>query len=123
MARNGHEGKGRLPGPNGFRIGLDFINCMAIIFPGPPKCSLEPTIRHKDIVIIDPEDREINPKSIYAVRLDTEGGCAVKRVRISNEYAVLLSDNPEFDPIILPKDRAENLIIGRVIWSWTSWVR
>lgn len=85
--------------------------------------SMEPTIRHKDIVIIDPEDREINPKSIYAVRLDTEGGCAVKRVRISNEYAVLLSDNPEFEPIILPKDRAENLIIGRVIWSWTSWVR
>ena len=85
--------------------------------------SMEPTIRSGDIVIIDPADREINPKSIYAVRLDEEGGCAIKRVRVSNDFAVLLSDNADFEPIILPKDRAENLIIGRVIWSWTSWVR
>jgi transcriptional regulator with XRE-family HTH domain len=84
--------------------------------------SMEPTIRHNDIVLIDPHDREIIPKGIYAVRLDSEGGCAIKRVRVNNDFAVLLSDNPDFDPIILTKDRAENLIIGKVIWSWTSWV-
>jgi len=87
--------------------------------------SMEPTIRSGDIVIVDPEDRKINPKAIYAVRLDSEGGCAIKRVRVSDNYVVLFSDNrdPIYGPVVLTKDRAENLIIGRVIWSWTSWVR
>ena len=86
---------------------------------------MEPTIRPGDIVIVDPEDRKINPKAIYAVRLDSEGGCAIKRVRVSDNYVVLFSDNrdPIYGPVVLTKDRAENFIIGRVIWSWTSWVR
>jgi hypothetical protein len=36
---------------------------------------------------------------------------------------VLVSDNPEYDPIAIEKANIPNIIIGRVIWSWTSWVR
>ena len=85
--------------------------------------SMEPAIRPGDIVIIDPMDREITHRAIYAVRLDSEGGCAIKRVRVGNEYVLLISDNPEYEPIVILKDQGEHLIIGRVIWSWTSWVR
>ena len=85
--------------------------------------SMEPTIRSGDIVIIDPKDLNITKKAIYAVRLDSEGGCAVKRVRVSDNHVVLLSDNPDYEPLVLNKDQVENLIIGRVIWSWTRWAK
>jgi len=93
---------------------------------GPDYHSMEPTIRAGDIVIVDPYDLEVVPGGIYAVRLEPEG-CAVKRVCRSDEYLVLLSDNPgplpEYQPLVVPPERSENLLIGRVIWSWTSWVK
>lgn len=85
--------------------------------------SMEPTIRRGSIVIIDPTETTISPKSIYAVRLDEEGGCAIKRVSQTDGHWVLVSDNPEFDPIAVLKAKIPNIIIGRVIWSWTSWVQ
>ncbi|MDO9531199.1 MAG: LexA family transcriptional regulator [Deltaproteobacteria bacterium] len=85
--------------------------------------SMEPTIHPGSIVIIDPTETQITPKAIFAVRLDREGGCAIKRVQQTDEHWVLVSDNPEYDPIAIEKTRIPNIIIGRVIWSWTSWMR
>jgi phage repressor protein C with HTH and peptisase S24 domain len=85
--------------------------------------SMEPTIRRGSIVIIDPAEITIK-KGIYAVRLDHfEGACAIKRVKENGEFWFFLSDNPEWEPIVLKKERDHNPIIGRVIWSWTSWVK
>jgi phage repressor protein C with HTH and peptisase S24 domain len=44
-------------------------------------------------------------------------------VKESEDFWFFLSDNPEFEPIVMKKERDHNPIIGRVIWSWTSWVR
>jgi len=85
--------------------------------------SMEPTIRRGSIIIIDPAETDVSPKSIYAVRLDEEGGCAIKRVSQTDGHWVLVSDNPDYDPIAILKATIPNIIIGRVIWSWTSWVR
>lgn len=86
--------------------------------------SMEPTIRRGSIVIIDPAEIAISKKGIYAVRLDQdEGACAIKRVKESGDFWFFLSDNPEVEPIVMKKERDHNPIIGRVIWSWTSWVR
>jgi phage repressor protein C with HTH and peptisase S24 domain len=85
--------------------------------------SMEPTIRRGSIVIIDPAEITIK-KGIYAVRLDHfEGACAIKRVKENGEFWFFLSDNPEWEPIVMKKERDHNPIIGRVIWSWTSWVK
>jgi phage repressor protein C with HTH and peptisase S24 domain len=84
---------------------------------------MEPTIRRGSIVIIYPAETDVSPKSIYAVRLDEEGGCAVKRVSQTDGHWVLVSDNPDYDPIAILKAAIPNIIIGRMIWSWTSWVR
>lgn len=89
----------------------------------PQADSMEPTIRQGSIVIIDPAETTVSPKSIYAVRLDEEGGCAIKRVSQTDGHWVLVSDNPNYDPIAILKAKIPNIIIGRVIWSWTSWVR
>ncbi|MBM4302485.1 MAG: LexA family transcriptional regulator [Deltaproteobacteria bacterium] len=89
--------------------------------------SMVPTIRPGDIIIVDPTERPpmkpLNKNAIYAVRSQEEGGCAVKRVKEVADYWLLLSDNKEKEPILLRKEREDNPFIGRVIWSWTSWVR
>jgi transcriptional regulator with XRE-family HTH domain len=90
---------------------------------GKDATSMEPTIRRGSIVIIDPIDQEISKKAIFAVRLDaSEGTCAIKRVTDAGDYWVLSSDNPDWEPFVMEKRRHPDLIIGRVIWSWTSWI-
>ena len=84
--------------------------------------SMEPTLRPGDIVIIDREDRSIDSSRLYAVRT-ADDPCAIKRVSISQNRFWLISDNnKKYPPQISEFDSSEDLIIGRVIWSWTSWV-
>lgn len=66
---------------------------------------------------------QLSTRAIYGVRSDEEGGCAIKRVSQTDVHWVLISDNPDYDPEAIEKARIPNIIIGRVIWSWTSWVR
>ena len=82
-----------------------------------------PASARRSLVIINLTEVQPLPKAIYAVRLDEEGGCAVKRVSQTDGHWVLVSDNPDYPPIAIEKTRIPNIIIGRVIWSWTSWVR
>lgn len=89
----------------------------------PDADSMEPTIRRGSIVIIDPTEILVSRKAIYAVRLDEEGGCAIKRVSQTDGHWVLVSENSDYPPIAIEKARIPNIVIGRVIWSWTSWVR
>ena len=88
----------------------------------PEADSMEPVLHPGDIVVIDRDDKTITPKGIYAVRTSQEP-CAIKRLSISQERFWLVSDNPKWPPQISEFDNSENLIIGRVVWSWTSWVR
>lgn len=86
--------------------------------------SMKPTIRRGSIVIIAPAETAIHQKAIYAVRLEQfEGECAIKRVREINKLWIFIPDNPDYDPIIMKKAENHNPIIGKVIWSWTSWVK
>ncbi len=92
----------------------------------PQANSMVPTIRPGDIVIVDPEERPpqqpLDKKAIYAVRLDEHGNAAIKRVRELDDVWILLSDNLEYNPIMVKKAEVPNLVIGKVIWSWTSWI-
>lgn len=83
--------------------------------------SMEPALHPGDIVLIDRQDKTITNKGIYAVRTSREP-CAIKRLSISSGKFWLISDNPKHPPQISEFDNSEDLIIGRVIWSWTSWV-
>jgi len=91
--------------------------------------SMIPTIRPGDIVIIDPQDRPDLPlrpadkKAIWAVRYPEGDNAALKRVREADDHWVLLSDNHLIDPILIKKAEIPDLIIGRVIWSWTKWIK
>ena len=84
--------------------------------------AMEPTIRAKDLVVIDPYDTTVVSRGIYAVRSPSGEECHINRVYLSDQYLVISSDNPKYAPHILFPDQAHQVIIGRVLWSWTSWV-
>jgi transcriptional regulator with XRE-family HTH domain len=83
--------------------------------------AMEPTIRAKDLVVIDPYDNEPVSRGIYAVRLPSGEECNINRIYLSDQYLVISSDNPKYEPDILFPNQAHQVIIGRVLWSWTSW--
>lgn len=90
---------------------------------GPDADSMQPALHPGDLVIIDRADQEITARGLYAVRLPDLESCAVKRLQLlpDHRHVLLLSDNPAYEP--LPLEWHEHLIIGRVVWSWTNWVR
>jgi len=83
--------------------------------------AMEPTIRAGDIVVIDPYDVMPASRGIFAVRPPGGEKCDINRVHLSDKFLVISSDNPGYTPRIFTPDQAENIFIGRVLWSWTSW--
>jgi transcriptional regulator with XRE-family HTH domain len=83
--------------------------------------AMKPTIRAKDIVVIDPYDVAPSSGGIYAIRSRGGEDCDINRVYLSDQRLILSADTPGYAPRILPPDQAEHIIIGRVLWSWTSW--
>lgn len=85
--------------------------------------SMEPSLHPGDLVVIDRGDQEITPRGLYAVRLPDMESCTIKRLQLISDQNIilLLSDNPKYEP--LPVASHEHLIIGRLIWSLTNWLR
>lgn len=80
--------------------------------------SMEPTICHGDMVLVDQGKRSIVPHTIYAVRVNEE--IYIKQVEtLPGHRMVLRSHNERYEPIEidLRGDLAESVqIIGRIIW-------
>jgi len=82
---------------------------------------MEPTIRAGAIVIIDPYDVTLDRKGIFAIRSHLGKEFSINRVFKSGKSLVITSDNPDYIPSILIYDENKHILIGRVLWSWTSW--
>lgn len=80
--------------------------------------SMEPEIRHGDMVLIDQSKQQIYPHTIYAVGVNEE--IYIKQVEtLPGHRMILRSLNERYDPITvdLRGDMAESVrIIGKVIW-------
>jgi len=77
--------------------------------------SMEPEIRHGDMVLIDQGQTAVVAYGVYAVGL--EDTVLVKRVEKRPGQLVLLSDNRDYAPIVLAGDELDALrVIGRVLW-------
>ncbi|MHC1789967.1 LexA family transcriptional regulator [Solidesulfovibrio sp.] len=77
--------------------------------------SMEPEIRHGDMVLIDQGQTAVVAHGVYAVGL--EDTVLVKRVEKRPGRLVLLSDNRDYAPIVLAGDELDALrVIGRVLW-------
>ncbi len=78
--------------------------------------SMEPTIEHGDLLLVDCNTRTVSSDSIYIIR--REGHLFVKRLQqmISGDLHIK-SDNKTYSQEVIPKQQVASLdIIGRVVW-------
>jgi len=78
--------------------------------------SMQPTIDHGDLLLVDCNTKNVTSDSIYVIRRD--GHLFVKRLQqmISGDLYIK-SDNPTYTQETIPKHEVKNLdIIGRVVW-------
>lgn len=78
--------------------------------------SMEPTLRDRDVILIDTRPAEMLPGHIYVVRRDND--LVVKRAGREGDAIQLTSDNPAYPPMKVLED---GTLIGRVAWSARSY--
>ncbi|MFN4017130.1 MAG: S24 family peptidase [Reyranella sp.] len=79
--------------------------------------SMHPTISDGDVMLVDISENQVRGSAIYVVLAGNDA--VVKRVELRLDGSLLVkSDNPAYEPIILPRDDADELrVIGKVVWT------
>lgn len=78
--------------------------------------SMEPVLEAGDTVLIDHTRTHIEGEGIYIIRLDHH--LYAKRLQRSFDGVAVISENPSYDRITVPRDRLDELeIIGRAVWA------
>ncbi len=78
--------------------------------------SMEPALLDGDTVLIDQSQNTIFAGGIYAVGV--EDTVLVKRLEKRPGALVLLSDNPDYQPIMLRGEELDTVrVVGKIIWS------
>lgn len=96
------------------RLGISPKHAAIIVAEGD---SMEPTIGHGDLVLIDKSIDRIVDEGIYVLVL--AGLVLLKRIQVLPSHSILLkSDNPAYDTLeIRPGEAPELIIEGRVRWA------
>ncbi len=83
--------------------------------------SMSPVIEPGSMVCIDSKQRDSEALDGHIVAMkDDNGGCAIKRLKIENNYIIGIPENiREYTPIVVPRSKT-NPIIGKVVWFWTQ---
>lgn len=80
--------------------------------------SMEPTIKKGAYVGVIPVEEDIIEGGIYLVYIPPFGR-VVKRVRIRTIGELeLYSDNTAYQPLRVPVEQYEKIVLGRVLWVW-----
>ena len=78
--------------------------------------SMEPELKHGDMVLIDQSRTELLSGGLFAVGV--EDAVMVKRLERLPGALVLRSDNPDYAPVVLRGDELANVrVIGRILWA------
>ena len=82
--------------------------------------SMEPTVRHGDLLLIDTSEPRVRDNAIYALLI--EGDLVVKRVQRKLDGALVVrSDNEAYPPEEIPAAESARLsVVGRVRWFGRS---
>lgn len=78
--------------------------------------SMEPTISHGDLLLVDTSEDRIRDNSVYVLSLN--GDLIVKRIqrRLSGEIEVM-SDNARYTSDLIPPSQTDQLrVVGLVVW-------
>ena len=74
--------------------------------------SMEPTLQHRAVVLVDFQRTVRRHNKIFAVR--TEDGPVVKRLQRDEDGWQLVSDNKNYKPVPWPQDA---VVLGQVMWT------
>ena len=74
--------------------------------------SMEPTLEHRAVILVDFQRTVRRHNKIFAVR--TEAGPIVKRLRRDDDGWQLVSDNTAYTPVPWPQDA---VVLGQVMWT------
>ncbi|MBZ9574380.1 helix-turn-helix transcriptional regulator [Modicisalibacter sp. MOD 31.J] len=78
--------------------------------------SMEPVLHSGDTVLVDHTRTTIEGEGIYVIRLD--GHLYAKRLQRQFDGVAIISANPAYREILVPRDRLDELeIIGRAVWA------
>ena len=91
------------------RHGLNTAQCRVIEVIGE---SMEPTLQHRAMILVDFQRTTRRRDKIFAVR--TEDGPVVKRLQRDEDGWQLVSDNPAYTPVPWPRDAQ---VLGQVMWT------
>ena len=91
------------------RHGLNTAQCRVIEVIGE---SMEPTLQHRAMILVDFQRTTRRRDKIFAVR--TEDGPVVKRLQRDDDGWQLVSDNPAYTPVPWPRDA---VVLGQVMWT------
>ena len=89
--------------------GLNPAKCSVIDVHGD---SMEPTLHHGAMILIDHQRTRRLKNRVFAVRSDD--GPLIKRLMHDNHHWLLVSDNEEYKPVKWPR---EAVVIGQVMWT------
>ena len=82
--------------------------------------SMDPTIKNGAIVGIAPLQEDATKGGIYLVSIPCFGR-VVKRLRLSRDgHLLLISDNPDYEPIAVNPAEQEKTVLGQVVWVLQS---
>jgi phage repressor protein C with HTH and peptisase S24 domain len=78
--------------------------------------SMDPTIKHSDLLLVDMEQHRIIKDAIYVIRIDE--ALMAKRIQRRHDGGLnVISDNPAYREFVINKDELESLqVLGRVVW-------
>lgn len=79
--------------------------------------SMEGLLSDGDTVVIDHGRNSLEGEAVYVIRLDDH--LYAKRLQRQFDGAIsIISQNKEYQPMVVPKERLEDLeIVGRVVWA------
>ena len=78
--------------------------------------SMYPTIRERDLLLVDKSQFEVKDDAIYILRFD--GALLAKRLQKLFDGSIQIkSDNNVYDSQLVPSDKVDSLkVLGRVVW-------
>lgn len=90
-----------------------------LCFIGVDGCSMEPTLQHGEVILVDRGVERVRDSDVYVVKVD--GDLRIKRIQRRVDGTVIIrSDNDAYEPETYSAEAAEHItIVGRVLpWKF-----
>lgn len=96
-------------------MGLNIDKCALIQVKGD---SMEPTIKYRDLLLVDTSSSQITVDGIYAIRLDKQ--LTIKRLQSLFDFSLnVISDNPKYETKVFSSEDCKGMkVLGLVKWHW-----